>query len=95
MVSSLQIVYSTITCENDHLHLLKVIGLDKIKECCDQWLLPLNVIKCSHVSYTSGLSIDTACHIHNTDSISDIQEVDKIKDLGILCDSQLTFKDHI
>jgi len=33
-------VYSTITCNSDHLHLQKVI--DHIKEWCDQWLLPLN-----------------------------------------------------
>ena len=87
-------VYSTITCNSDHLHLQKVI--DHIKEWCDQWLLPLNIHKCSHVSYTSRLSIDTACHINNTDSVSShIQKVDQIKDLGILYDSHLTFKDHI
>ena len=59
---------------NDHCHLQKLIH--KIKECCDQWLLPLNVNKCSQVSYTgtSGLSIDTAYHINNADSISDIQK---------------------
>ena len=50
-------VYSTITCDSDHLHLQKVI--DHIKEWCDQWLLPLNINKCSHMSYTSRLSIDT------------------------------------
>ena len=63
-------VYSTITCNSDHLHLQKVIGLDHIKEWCDQWLLPLNIHKCSHVSYTSRLSIDTEYHINNTDSAS-------------------------
>jgi len=36
-------VYSTITCNSDHLHLQKVI--DHIKEWCDQWLLPLNIHK--------------------------------------------------
>ena len=51
-------VYSTITCDKDHLHLQKV--RDHIKEWCDQWLLPLNNNKCSHMSYTSRLSIDTA-----------------------------------
>ena len=84
-------VYSTITCDSDHLHLQKVI--DHIKEWCDQWLLPLNINKCSHLSYTSRLSIDTAYHINNTDSVSNIQNVDQIKDL--LHDSHLTFKDHI
>jgi len=47
------------------------------------------------VSYASRLSIDTAYHINNTDSVSNIQKVDQTKDLGILYDSHLTFKDHI
>jgi len=47
------------------------------------------------MSYTSRLSIDTAYHINNTDSVSNIQKVDQIKDLGILYDLHLTFKDHI
>jgi len=47
------------------------------------------------MSYTSRLNIDTAYHINNADSVSNIQKVDQIKDLGILYDSHLTFKDHI
>ena len=48
------------------------------------------------MSYTSRLSIDTAYHINNTDSVSNIQKGDQIKDLTIiLYDSYLTFKDHI
>ena len=47
------------------------------------------------MSYASRLSIDTAYHINNTDSVSNIQKVDQIKDLGILYDSHLTFQDHI
>ena len=47
------------------------------------------------MSYTSRLSIDTAYHINNTDSVRNIQKGDQIKDLTILYDSYLTFKDHI
>ena len=47
------------------------------------------------MSYTSRLSIDTAYHINNTHSVSNIQKVDQIKDLIILHDSQLSYKDHI
>jgi len=47
------------------------------------------------MSYTSRLSIDTAYHINNTDSVNNIQKVDQIKDLGILYGAHLTFKDHI
>jgi len=79
-------VQSPVTA-SDHLRLQKVI--DHIKKWCDQWLLPLNIHTCSHVSYTCRLSIDTAYHINNIN----IQKVDQIRDLGILYDSHLTFKD--
>ena len=39
--------------------------------------------------------VDTAYYINSTDSVNNIQKVDQIKDLGILYDSHLTFKDHI
>jgi len=92
-------VYSTITCEceSDHLHLQKVI--DHIKEWCDQWLLPLNINKCSHMSYTSRLSSKhrycIPCQKYRLSHFSNIQKVDQIKDLGILYNLHLTFKDHV
>ena len=39
--------------------------------------------------------VDTAYYINSTDSVNNIQKVDQIKDLWILYDSHLTFKDHI
>jgi len=72
-------VYSTITCDNDHLHLQKVI--DHMKEWCDQWLLPLNINKCSHLSYTSRLSIDTAYYINNTDQSVMYKKLIKLRTL--------------
>ena len=73
-------VYSTITRDKDHhLHLQKVI--DHIKEWCDQWLLPLNINKCSHLSYTSRLSIDTAYYINNTDQSVMYKKLIKLRTL--------------
>ena len=48
-----------------------------------------------HCDCDCDCDCDTAYHINNTDSVSNIQKVDQIKDLGILYDSHLTFKDHI
>ena len=84
-------VYNTITSEMNQNNLQTVI--DKIKEWCDQWLLPLNIIKCCHMSYKD--KINTAYHICDSNTVNTIQEVEYHKDLGVLFDSQLTFKDHI
>ena len=43
----------------------------------------------------SNITKDTSYRVNIKESIYSIQKVDCIKDLGILIDSQLTFKDHI
>ena len=48
-----------VTSDMDQNNLQTVI--DKIKEWCDQWLLPLNIRKCCHMSYKD--KINTAYHI--------------------------------
>ena len=40
-------VYNTITSDKDQNSLQTAI--DKIKEWCDRWLLPLNIRKCCHI----------------------------------------------
>jgi len=47
------------------------------------------------MTLTSNITKDTSYRVNIKDSIHTIQKVDCIKDLGILIDSQLTFKDHI
>ena len=47
------------------------------------------------MSYTSKINLDTSYCIKNKDSRHSIQKVDSIKDLGILFDTRLNFKDHI
>ena len=69
--------------------------IDKVKQWCDEWLLPLNVSKCNVMSFTSKVNLDTSYCIINKDSRHIIQKVDSIKDLGILFDTRLNFKDHI
>ena len=84
-------VYNTITSDMDQNNLQTVI--DKIKDWCDQWLLPLNIRKCCHMSYKD--KINTAYHICDSNTVITIQKVKHHKDLGVLFDSQLSFKDHI
>jgi len=69
--------------------------IDKVKQWCDEWLLPLNVSKCNVMSFTSKINLYTSYCIRNKDSRHTIQKVDSIKDLGILFDTRLNFKDHI
>ena len=47
------------------------------------------------MSFTSKTNLDTSYCIRNIDSKHTIQKVDSIKDLGILFDTRLSFKDHI
>ena len=47
------------------------------------------------MTLTSNITKDTSYNVNIKESIHNIQKVDCIKDLGILIDSQLTFKDHI
>jgi len=45
--------------------------------------------------YTSKNISDTTYHIHNNTIASTVPKVDIYKDLGVLFDSHLTFKDHL
>ena len=60
---------------------------------CDDCVL--NVSKCNVMSFNSKTNLDTSYCIRNKDSKHTIQKVDSIKDLGILFDARLNFKDHI
>jgi len=69
--------------------------IDRVIKWCDEWLLPLNVNKCKGMTLPSNITKDTSYRVNIKENIHNIQKVDCIKDLGILIDSQLTFKDHI
>jgi len=87
-------VYNTIISDEDQKNLKTVIN--KLQEWCDQWSLPLNISKCCHMSlYTSKNISDTTYHIHNNTVASTVQKIDIYKDLGVLFDSHLTYKDDL
>ena len=71
-------IYRRITCVEDSQCLQRVI--DKVKQWCDEWLLPLNVSKYNVMSFTSKTNLDTSYCIRNKDSKHTIQKVDSIKD---------------
>ena len=84
-------IYRSITCVEDS----QCLQRDKVKQWCDEWLVPLNVSKCNVMSFTSKINRDTSYCIRNKYSRHTTQKVDSIKDLGILFDTRLNFKDHI
>jgi len=91
-------VYNTITSDEDQKNLQTVRPINKLKEWCDQWSLPLNISKCCHMSLyrpTSKNISDTTYHIYNNTIASIEQKVDIYKDLGVLFDSHLTLIDKL
>jgi len=86
-------IYRNITNVEDVQCLQRVI--DRVIKWCDEWLLPLNVNKCKGMTLTSNITKNTSYIVNIKGSIYNIEKVDCIKDLGILIDSQLTFKDNI
>ena len=86
-------LYNTIISKEDQLCLQQVIN--RIKEWCDKWLLKLNVSKCKTVSYCMTNMIDTEYFINDGCIDHEIEKLTSIKDLGVIFDSQLSFRDHI
>ena len=62
------------------------------------WCLPLlklNIKKCKVVSYGHHIAIKNEYYLHSNGSISVLEHLDNIKDLGVTCDSKLKFGHHI
>ena len=69
-------------------------GIDELRVWTENWLLNLNISKCKVISF--GRTVDKSHTYNITDSdVIPIDWVNKIKDLGILIDEKLTFRDHI
>ena len=69
--------------------------VSRITEWCNTWLLKLNINKCKVVSYSRKQIIDSNYYIteENIDYI--LEKVDSIKDLGVIFDSRLNFRNHM
>jgi len=62
--------------------------MNTVKTWSDEWLLRLNIDKCKAVSYCLKTPLDAQCHIIDVN-------MSFINDLGVIFDSNLTFKDHM
>lgn len=77
------------------------LDLDKLQNWSDKWLLKFHPNKCKqlHVKKSSETSVLPSGHLYNKvgDQLQHVslQSVTTEKDLGIIFDSNLNFKDHI
>src|SRR5664279_3063394 len=65
--------------------------LTGLQEWIKKWLLKLNIEKCKVVSYGRSNVISSDYYIDNIK----LEKLDKIKDLGVLFDSKLSFREHV
>jgi len=65
-----------------------------VKTWSDEWLLRLNIDKCKTVSYyLKHPPLDTQYHIIDGNTTHILEKLNSINDLGVIFDSNLTFKD--
>ena len=95
--------YSSIYLFADDTKLLKVrkalsdcwklqVDLDSMDNWSDQWLVMLNALKCSHVSFTLKKSKESFAYYTNGTVISDATSY---KDLGVKVCQNLSWSEHI
>lgn len=83
-------LYKTIRSKNDIHHLQA--DIDAINKWCTQNMMVLNPGKCFYLNFSRKLQPSkTTYYINNVP----ITEVSTMRDLGVLVDSKLDFRDHI
>ena len=82
-----------ISCIND-VDLLQKDLLD-LQLWMDKWLLKLNINICKVVSYGHHIDIINDYYLQSDGSMSVLEHLDFIKDLGVTFDSKLKFDHHI
>jgi len=71
-------------------------GFGALKEWSDYWLLKLNIKKCNVISLPySNTIIKYKCSATVDNMIIDLERCNKVRDLGLMLDSKLSFSDHI
>jgi len=70
--------------------------MNTVKTWSDECLLRLNIDKCKTVSYYSKYPpLDTQYHIADGNTTYTLEKLNSINDLGVMFDSNLTFKDDM
>jgi len=87
-------LYSHIFSSEDQDKLQNYIH--KSNDWANQWLLKLNVEKCSSMTYTANISIlcNTKYYTENSIERYKFVKVNAVSDLGARFDSKLAFLDH-
>ena len=66
-----------------------------LKEWPDYWLLKLNIKKCNVISLSYGDIITKYKYSATVDNtIIELERCNKVRDLGVIVDSKLSFTDH-
>ena len=86
-------VYKTIKNSEDNKTLQAVVN--KIREWSDKWSLKLNIGKCKVMSYSMREHIQTQYFIYDDNNEYYLENLNVYKDLGVIFDSRLSFREHI
>ena len=71
-------------------------GFCALKEWSDYWLLKLNIKKCNIISLSYSNTITKYIYSATVDNtIIELERCNKVRDLGAIVDSKLSFTDHI
>jgi len=70
-------------------------GVNALQEWTQEWLLKLNASKCMVMSFGRYVEKSYTYNILENSQIKPLAQTDQIKDLGILLDERLSFRDHI
>ena len=70
-------------------------GIDSLKQWSDHWLLKLNISKCKIVSFGRHVDKNYVYHINENNQITPLEYEESYKDLGVIFDEKLNFRDHI
>ena len=72
------------------------VALDNVNEWSDKWLLKLNASKCKSLTVSGCKStIVTNYSVATAAGRQDLERVNNIKDVGVIIDEKLCFRDHI
>ena len=70
-------------------------ALDEVVDWLCIWLLSLNIIKCMVLCIKRNNESINEYFIHNNGVASKLENVNHIKDLGVIIDNRLNFNEHI
>ena len=86
-------LFKHILNECDHQSLQE--GVRELHVWTQRWLLTLNISKCTVITFGRNIDKTHVYNIMDNNLVTPLQRVDTIKDLGIIMDEKLSFKERI